>query len=478
MGRGILKSGAACCLAIGLAVVLPASGLADAGNPPDYRSLTFDPISWPEPEVKTFTADNGISFFLIEDHELPLIRARVMVRSGGFRVPREKTGLAEITGEVMRSGGTRKYPPDKLNTLLADKAAEIETGFGFISGSAGMSTLKDDFQDLLPVFVDLLRQPAFPEAKIALARQRLNTRIARRNDDQRSIAMRTYQRLIYGRDSIHAREPEYRTVERIRRKDLVQFHKRAYVGANLLVGVVGDFEVETLRPRLESAFSRFPAGKRIEVTLPEPDNPRASSLNVVGKSDVNQSLILMGHLGGKRQNPDYAALKVMEKILSGGFSGRLFETIRTEMGLAYSVFGQYGCHFFYPGMFFVGLSTRTDATADAVEAVKAEIERIQKEAGKKELKQARDQFFNSLVFRFDPVEKILERRMRYAYQGMAADTFQQLIRDIRQVAVADVVRVAREYLNPDSLTTLAVGETEKLVDQLNSLGQVEVLPQP
>lgn len=466
-------------LALCVIAVTCAPGLCDRDAPPSHKELSFEePISWPKPRVETLALENGIRCFLIQDNELPLIHVHVTVRSGEFLVARKKAGLAEIAGEVMRSGGSEQYPSQELNALLADKAAQMETAFDFISGSADMNVLTDNFQDLLPVFIDVLKHPSFPENKITLAKQRLKSQVLRRNDEQSSIAMRTYKRLIYGQGSIYAREPEYETVDNITREDLVRFHRCAYQGANLLVGITGDFDLKTIRPRIKRAFSVFPAGKKIEVDLPNVETALEPSLHVVGKPDVNQSYILMGHLGGRRQNPDFAALQVMNKILSGGFSGRLFEKIRTKMGLAYSVSGRYGCNFFYPGMFYVGLKTRTSATAKAIQVVEAELERLQQGVEPVELDQAKQQFFNSLVFRYDQAEEILGRRIHYAYRGMDGDSFQELIQKIRQVTTEDVVRVAREYVRPDSLTVLAVGEEKKLLQQMQKLGQVEVLPLP
>lgn len=451
----------------------------DLTGQPDYDDLRFDePISWPEPDVVSFQLENGIRFLLIEDHELPLVRVEVMVKSGQFQAPRGQEGLADLTGTALRSGGSENHPSDALNRLLADKAAEINTSFNFISGSASLDVLSQDFRELLPVFVDLLHRPAFPQSKIALAKQQLRTEIARRNDQQSSLAMRTYKRLIYGPDSVYAREPQYKTVQAIDRQDIVSFHQQAYQGKKMIVGLVGDFEVEKVKPLLKQEFSAFPPGQRQTIDLPSVQEKSDSSLNVVGKQDVNQSYILMGHLGGFRQNPDFAALQVMNKVLSGGFSGRLFEKVRTQMGLAYSVFGRYGCEFYYPGMFFVGLKTKTPATAKAIRVVREELEKLQQGVGTQELNQAKEQFFNSLVFRYDEATEILERRMFYAYRQMDPESFTQLVEEIREVTAEDVARVAREYLQPGSLQVLAVGEKDKLIKQLEAFGSVTVLPQP
>ncbi|MFO7913773.1 MAG: pitrilysin family protein [Desulfotignum sp.] len=448
------------------------------GTSSPEEELKTPSISWPEPRVDTFTLDNKITFYLIRDNTLPLVHIRVMVRAGGFLEPKDKTGLAEITAEVMRTGGTQKYPHDELNALLADRAAEISMDFDFISGSAKMEILSSDLSQLLPVFVDLLKQPAFPEDKITLAKQQLTTRISRRNDRQAGIARRTFEQLIYGQDSIFAREPEYETVAKINRADLLRFHKRAYQGANLIVGIAGDFDPDNIHSLLKKEFSAFAAGEKTDITLPSVDVQKQTSLYVVNKSDVNQSYIMVGHLGGRRMNPDYPALQVMNQILGGGFSGRLFQTIRTRMGLAYSVSGSYDSRFFYPGTFHIALTTKTPASRKAVKAVRNEVRNLQEEITAKEVKRAKARFLNSAAFYYDQAEKILERRLHYAYRGMPQDTLQELIQKIEQVTAPQVVQAARKYLLPEALTILTVGNQKQLEKQLQAFGTVAVLPQP
>src|SRR5690554_1340225 len=114
------------------------------------------------PELEIFELDNGIRFYLVEDSELPLIDLTVLIRSGGINVPDDQVGMNNLVGSVMRSGGTETHPGDALNELLEDRAAVMEVDFGFTSGTARMNVLGEDFTELLPVFIDLLTNPAFP----------------------------------------------------------------------------------------------------------------------------------------------------------------------------------------------------------------------------------------------------------------------------------------------------------------------------
>jgi predicted Zn-dependent peptidase len=463
-----------CWLALGALL----AGCAPGGPGPDRLiDLSFqDSVTWPEYRVQTLTLDNGVRLFLLEDHELPLIDMRVTIRSGAIQVPEGKEGLARIAADAMRSGGSEKYPDQELNALLENRAANMGFSFSLDSGSAHLNCLKEDFPRLLPVFVDVLQNPRFPKDKIALAKQQLRTSISRRNDEQRDIALRKYRKLIYGSDSVYARVPQYDTVEAIRRQDLVAFQEQAVRTRNLYVSLVGDFDAERMEDRLRQAFSGVKEG-RSELEFPRVDYRYERSLYLVDKPDVNQTYVLMGHIGGLRQNPDYAELQVLNEVLSGGFSGRLFQEIRTKRGLAYSVFGRYGSNVDYPGMFFVGLKTKSGTTLEAVRAVRKELEAIRgRGLAAEEVRRARERFVNSLVFHYDTPGKVLRRRMHYAYKGMDRDSFKGLIQEVQSVDREDVERVAREYLHPGKMKILLVGNKQALQEELSALqGEVREL---
>jgi len=336
--------------------------------------------------------------------------------------------------------------------------------------------MKEDFQPLLPKVVNLLKKPLFPAPKITLAKQMLRTKISRRGEDQTQMGIRKLRRLIYGRDSSYARLPEYETVARITRQDLKDFHDRVFRAKNIMVGLVGDFQTEEVKKSLIRAFSGIVVeGEKNTLDFPEVKKTKPHKIHLIPKSNVNQSFVVLGHLGSYRENPDYASLQVMNRIISGGFSGRLFQMVRTQKGLAYSVYGRYGCHYYYPGIFFVALKTKSQSTAKAIKVVKEELSRLKEEGvTRDELEQAKEQFLNSLIFQYDNPAEILERRMYYEYRGMDKDSFEKLAQEIKDVSVPDVNRVAQKYLHLNDLEIVVVGNKPEVYDQLQELGQVEV----
>lgn len=449
-----------------------------------HDQLEFPPINtFNMPDVTTFELRNGIKVYLVENNELPLISMTMLVRAGSFMDPADKVGLAGMTGQLIRGGGSESMSYTDLNELLEAKAASMETGFGLTSGSASMNILKEDFDELLPLFLDLIQNPAFPEDRIETVKTQMRSSILRRNDDPSGIASREFNKLIYGPNSAYARSMELAHVDAITADDMRAFHEQVFVGRNMYVAVIGDFNARQMRRKLETALAVIPAGTANELNLPEVDYEFESTVNFVAKNDINQSTIYIGHIGGRRMNPDYAALQLMNNIMSNGFSGRYMMEIRTNLGLAYGVGGAYQSLALYDGRFFATLSTASENTARAVEATINEIRKMQQSGvTQKELDDAKDRIFNSLAFQYTSRASVLNERISNEYNGLPADIFNQYIEQVRGVTVEDVNRVAREYLRPDEMHVLIVGNENEMGDQLASLGEVNridiTIPRP
>lgn len=443
---------------------------------------SYDEIDFPEinefemPEVVKFATDNGIRFFLVEDHELPIIDVNIRIRTGGVQVPDSLAGLAGITGSVMRSGGTKNISSDSLNLLLENNAARLYTGIGFTAGSAGLNVLKEDFDKLLPVLVDVLMNPAFPKEKIELAKKQAKSAISRRNDNVNSIAGREFNQLIYGESSVYGRTTEYATINNITRGDLAAFHNQNFVGENMMVGVVGDFDADAMKDKLIEAFNQITSGEENNLQFPEVDYDYVSSINFVNKPAVTQATVYLGHIGGTRPNPDYAEIQMMNNVLSDGFSGRLMQIVRTELGLAYAVGGQYDLDKFYPGKFYVMVKTKNATVSEAIDAIIKQLERLQNEPiSSEELALTKDQFFNSLVFRNTSYEQILGRIMSNEYRHMPENAFNEFVEGVRTTTIAEVQDMAQEYIRPDDLQILVVGKKEVVLPQLKKYGDVNII---
>ncbi|NJK38453.1 MAG: insulinase family protein [Oscillatoriales cyanobacterium RM1_1_9] len=457
------------------AVVMLGRSPAVAATPKHYDQLTFPPL--PEIQLPAYTRyqlKNGITVYLMEDHELPLVGGTALFRTGSRFEPEDKVGLASLTGEVMRTGGTQTRPAEKLNQLLEQKAASVETGIGDTSGSAGFGALAEDLDEVFGLFAEVIQQPIFAEEKLNLAGTQERGSIARRNDDPNQIAGREFQKLIYGPDSPYARTTEYATLNNISRQDLIDFHQQYFQPQNMILGIVGDFDSETMKVLIADRFGDWqPDGSAQVPPLPTVSPAHQGGVFFISQPQLNQSYIQMGHLGGELDNPDYAELTVMNGVLNG-FGGRLFNKVRSEKGLAYSVYGVWSARFDYPGTFVAGGQTRSDATVDFIKSVQAELKRIQEEPVQpQELAYAKDSTLNSFIFNFESPSQTLSRLMRYEYYGYPEDFIFQYRREVEATTIADIQRVAQQYLKPENLVTLVVGNDREIQPPLVSLTKPE-----
>jgi zinc protease len=246
---------------------------ATAPKPPDeeqqkaqpWKEIPIPPLPAFHPqEPRRIALPNGMVVFLQEDHELPVIGGTAMIRGGAKLEPANKAGMLDIYGEAWRTGGTSKRTGDELDDFLEARAAKVETDAGAESTAVSFSCLKQDFSDVFAVFLEVLREPAFRDDKIALAKREMDTGISRRNENSADIAGRESVKLAYGRNNPYARTAEYATVAAVTRQDLLDFHRRFVHPNNVIFGVYGDFDGAQMEARLRQAFESWAKGPQAE----------------------------------------------------------------------------------------------------------------------------------------------------------------------------------------------------------------------
>ena len=459
---------------ISLLAIVPALLFAQkSAAPPSYKDLKFPPLGKIEiPNVERFTLPNGMKVYLLEDHEVPVISGFALVRTGNLFDPPDKIGLAAMTGMVMRTGGTKKNTGDEIDEKLENIAASVETGIGESSGRASFFTLKENTDEVLAVFKDVLTSPEFRAEKLDLAKTQMRSSISRRNDDPHGIAEREFDQILYGRDNPYGWREEYEHVNRIQRDDLVDFYKRYFFPANILLAVHGDFSTPAMKAKLENLFADWTYRQQPPPEFPKVIAKPAPGIYIAAKDDVTQTFFSIGHLGGLLKDKDYPALEVMADILGGGFPSRLFQRVRTKLGYAYSVSAAWAANYAHPGTFEISGSTKSLSTPETMVAIREEIDRIRaSEVSDQELKTAKETVENGFVFNFDTRNKTLSRMMTYEYYGYPKDFIFAYQKGVASVTKADILRVAKEYLRPQDLAIVAVGNPKDFSKPLDTLGK-------
>jgi zinc protease len=445
----------------------PKPGAALAASYKDLKYPPMNPIV--TPPMEPLTLANGMRVFLVEDHDAALINGMAVVRTGNLLDPKDRVGLAALTGQVMRTGGTRTRTAEQLTLLLENMAATLDSSIGESSGTVSFSGLEENADALLEVFKDILTEPEFRQDQVEQARQQLRATMARGNGDAAFISRREFTNTVYGKDTPYGWPLELAGVDRITRGDLRSFYQRYYFPKNTMVAVWGDFVAAQMKAKIEKLFAGWTAEQAPVSDFPKVSSVAAAGTFLVKNTEPTQTQFTMGALGGDYRGRDFGALEVMSEVLGGGATSRLGRRLKQETGGTVSAI--WAPSFDHPGLFQISGSVPASQTVKAVRAARAETAAIRSaEVSDEELKAAKDRVLDRLVYAFDTKAKAIERLMAYEYFGYPKDFAQQYQKALEGVTRADVLRVAKDRVDPDKWTLVVVGNSITFDEPLDRLG--------
>ncbi len=434
------------------------------------ETFTFKPVQYKVPSPARVVLDNGMVLYLLEDHELPLIEMSALIRTGSIYESPDYAGLAALTGDVMRTGGTETMSPEKIDEALEYIDARIAVSIETESGSASLSVMQKDFDQGFDIFTRIIRSPAFAAERLAIAKEQKIAALRQTNDNPQSLAFRQFKKLLY-RGNPRGNLPTIDSIERIERTDLQRFYQTFFHPNRIILGVSGDFSSADMIEKIKKSFGNW---KPVDTPLPRiapPQNSAGLSLNYLQKK-MSQSTIILGNLAPKKQSPDYYAFEIVNYILGGGgFSSLLTSEIRSNRGLAYSVGSFYRADVDY-GVFGAYCMTKSASTAQALELMFDIIKRMGETALAGQLKQAKESLINSFIFAYTSSAQMVSQTMALEYDHLPPDFLTQYPAKIEDVTLDDVKRAASNYLHPEQSIVLVVGNGEALDKSLTRFGPV------
>jgi len=459
----------AAALAAGL-VWLASASPSLAAKRPHPTKLSYAAVKLTTPQAAEISLSNGLTGFLIEDHEIPVVDVAILVKT--YFPDRAKYGLNGMAQWVIRNGGTATWPGEKLSDELEFLAASVEVYGGDLTTTFAFNCIKKDLPRVLEIFADLVMHPAFPDEKIEMRRNTMLEEIRRRNDEPGSVSRREYTQLIYG-DHPYGWETTPESVKGLTRDDLVAFYNTYFHPNNAIIGISGDVTRDEIVAAMEKALADWRPAEVTVPTVPELERPAAPTCNYV-YMDINQAYISMGHEGINLNNPDRCAVNIMNFILGGGsFTSWITEEVRSDEGLAYSANSRYSADPWTKGVFNASAQTKADACARAITIIQDQIKRM-RGAGPTgtEVKKAVDTYVNSQVFDYESKAQVVRRLVELRYQGRPLDSPERDVETYGKLTVADIRSAAQKYLHPDNLTLLVVGNKELFDRPLSEFGTV------
>jgi zinc protease len=335
--------------------------------------------------------------------------------------------------------------------------------------SISFSGLKDNADELLETLKDGLLTPEFAQDRLELVKTRLRNGIAHRNDDGAAIAQRELVTAIFGKRSPYGAQMEYANVDRINRGDLVAFHDRYFFPQNVTLALDGDFDPARMKEKVLALFGDWKSTQTASPTFPSAADAGSPGRYLAVKKDLAVAFFDAGEVSTQQLDKDNPALDILAGILGGGPHGRLTQLFRGNVD---SVEVSSDPGFGHPGLFRVsGTVINPFLTPKVLRSLYDELNRVRVEqVSEEELKTAKATALNRLVFAYDNQLSLMPRLAEYRYFNFPADYSQQYQQALAAVTRADVLRVAREHLDPSKMTTIVVGNPTAFEVPLETLG--------
>ena len=449
----------------------PTAGLVKKGKVPVSNEILK--ITLPKPAEADLP--NGIHLMVLEDHRLPQISFQILIPgAGGYYDLPDQPGLAAFVAALMREG-TVSRTSEQISQHLEVMAATlaVTAGASSIESTVAGSSLSDQFDRLLDVTADVLIRPSFPEEELARYKQRTRAQLTQQRASPNFLASEMYNRVVYGAHPASRISSSIEALDRATRDQLVSFHRAHYAPDHAAMAVAGDISLAEARKLVEARFAGWKKTGTAAPAVTDPPPLAASKVHLIGRPNSVQTTFVVGTQAIARTDPDYDALQVMNRIIGGGPTGRLFLHLREEKGYTYGAGSTLNAAM-YRGDWSASTSVRTEVTEPAINDLLAEIRQLRDQpVSDQELADAKRAMVASFALSLElPTQLLNYSVIRWRYK-LPTDYWDKYPDRIAAVTRAQVQAVARKYLQSDRMQIVAVGDPAKVADTLKKIGEVE-----
>ncbi|HEX6589739.1 MAG TPA: pitrilysin family protein [Longimicrobiales bacterium] len=426
-------------------------------------------LSLPNP-VRRMLA-NGLEVILVEQHELPVVDVRLVVRAGAASDAPADAGRATLLADLLDEGTTTRTTlqlADELEFL----GAELTTDAGWDATYANLHVLRPRLDEALELMADVVLHPAFPEDEVERKRAERLAALIQQRDEPRFLASNAFASVLYGRAHPYGISTlgTNESIRALEREELLRTYRAFFRPGHAFMVVAGDVTMSELMPMLERHFGEWEDEHVSLPDLPAPPAAGATAVHIVDKPGAAQSEIRVGQIGVARDTPDYFPLLVMNTMLGGSFTSRLNMNLREDKGYTYGARSGFDQRM-GAGPFTAAAAVETAVTDSAVVEFLREMRRIRDErVSDAELDRAVNYIAYGLARRFETTGDIASNVADAELYALGDDYFDRYVARVRAVTADDVHRVARTYLDPAHWAIVIAGDRAVIEDRLRALG--------
>lgn len=453
------------CVAAAPAATQQAATTPDMTHPPQIGPI---PSYRPPASVKD-QLPNGLRIVVVEDHRLPLVTLRLAVHAGASQLKAEDAGLADAEADLLTAGTPR---------LNARQIAEAAAGYGgqinadagsdfLIAGTSGLSNRVDA---MFSLFSDVILHPTFPEDEVTLRKANMLQELQLNRSDPDYLAQVQYSQLLWGNHPYSIVAPTEASIARIDRQALLDFHRRLFLPNNdTVLVIVGDIHAGMARSLAQQYFGQWQFGNPPVPPNPAPPTRASRRIFIVDRPGSAQSTIMLGNLGLTRLAPDYFPFLVANEVLGGSFNSRLVADIREEKGFAYGI-RSYDQPMLQHGAWTVVTQVRTAVTAEALQAILAELEKIRTGSiSPTELQQAKQYLAGSFIRQLQTQAGLADQFLNVQLYHLPQDYLATWVQRVDAVDAKESQSSARKTIHPATELIVVVGDAKAIETGLANL---------
>jgi zinc protease len=445
-----------------------AAGQWPQSSPP--RPLPARSVDFPPYQLKTLP--NGLQVLAVPHQEQPSVSFRLLVRAGAVNEPADKPGVASFVAGLLNQGTTTKSS-QQIAGLIESAGGLIGVGSGNELSFVNGAVIKDRTDLILGIASELVQAPAFAAEEFERQRSQTLSALKVSYDDPDYLANLVFARLVFGFHPYgRPNEGTPESIGRLTRDDLIAFHRAWYVPNNSLLAIVGDLSAAEAFAAAEKAFGSWPR-RDVPAVKPVDPPPPTRRVVVIDRPGSAQTEIRVGHLAVPRTHPDFVAIDLAVRILGGEGANRLFGVLRSDRGLTYGASAAFHT-FKTSGDIVAETDTRSSGTGDSLRLMVDEFWRLQREAvNAAELRGAQDFLAGNFPLTIETPGAIAQQVLAHLFFGIDPSEIETYRDKVERVTPADIQRVARQFLKPDQLSIVLVGDASAFAPQLKALGFAE-----
>ena len=452
----------------------PAMTAAPAGAD---RSKPPEPAGFPSgefPEFDRVTLTNGLDVLVAQRTAIPLVNLTLILNAGFAADQFAQPGTAAMT-MAMLDEGTAKRSALEISEELALLGAELSSGADLDTSMVSLSALRENLDDSLAIFADVVLNPVFPPNELDRLRAQYLALVRQEKTRPTSMALRVLPKLIYGEGHAYAQpltgSGTEDSIRAITRADLQQYHDTWFRPNNATLLVVGDITTAEITAKLEELFKTWEPADVPVKNIDTVERRAQNAVYIVDKPGAEQSIIFAGEVAPPKSNPDEIAIQVMNDILGGNFSSRINMNLREDKSWSY---GARSMIMDAEGQrpFLVYAPVQTDKTSESMLEILAELTAINgdRPPTEDELARAKSSKTLSLPGRWETNRAVLRSMGEIVRFGLADDYWDTYADEVNALGIDDIARAASEVVAPDDLVWVVVGDREKIESGIIKLG--------